>query len=72
MIKVLLKNGESILHVDSDQYSLNGSLVSIQNCLGNENGFYVIDNIAGISIMPKEFDEYRDQWVKEALEKYKK
>ena len=29
MIKVFLKNGEAILHVDSDQYSLNGSLVSI-------------------------------------------
>lgn len=72
MIKVFLKNGVSILHADSTNYSFNlsGNLVYINDDCGNPNGFYILDNIAGVCKMPKEFDEYRDQWVKEALEKY--
>lgn len=64
MVRIFLPNGKYITHVDSDTYFLQGKMISIRNSETKcANAIYNVNNIAGVAVLPKECDQYRDQYL---------
>lgn len=69
MIRVFLKNGVGITHVNSITYRVSPNYVTLLDHLGNETAIYNTDSIAGVAKLPEEYDNCKDQLIREDIEK---
>lgn len=69
MIRVFLKNGVGITHVNSVNYSITVDYITLWDDSGHKTATYIANNVAGVAKLPEEYDDCKDQLIREDIEK---